>query len=150
MCISARRTLPLFMTAAMHIVSGMVPRIFGSLSALQQSPYRAYSSLGAQLISSPVPLTVQPIQGTVLCFASSNPGNEGAKSPPALWTFTVKELQNLCRAAKLPVGGRKAELIARLEQSSPESAVEKIDGLPNSEENDVAGLRGVVILACKS
>ena len=147
MYISARPLLPLLISAIITSAFGMVPRMLGSLSVLQQHPYRIYSKFGVEFVSSPIS---RPFQGRCLCFSSPNQGTEA--DPPALCTFTVKELQNLCRAAKLPVSGRKSELITRLEQSQPDYMVAKSEALPIAEgrPDEAAGLRAVMILACKS
>lgn len=85
-----------------------------------------------------------------------------AIEPPAnvspLSSNTVKQLQDMCRAAKLPVGGRKSDLIARLEQSKPDEptmthvSATKISAPTTAILSDSAMPRShdVVILACKS
>jgi hypothetical protein len=131
----------------MHQAFGLIQRQFGSFIAVHQIPC---SSFVTQIISSRV--IVRSIQRRYLCFSSPNQGIDSDVGPPAMCTLTVKELQELCRAAKLPVSGRKAELIARLQQAVPESAVAKTDVLPITtiRHDEAPELRHVVILACKS
>ena len=122
--------------------SNVIATTFGivsPVSGMWASPF----NIGGRLSRSPF--------RTLLC--SIDPSN----SVSPLSSNTVKQLQDMCRASKLPVSGRKAELIARLERSKQDrffateiepSATERIaetgDAFSIVEELPVA------ILACKS